>query len=88
MTMRYKPKNPSEGRAFLAKFCDKCENNRPAVGFGCEIMANSQQHRIDDLMYPKEWVYNHQGHPVCTAYDPRNKNEAPVVFDMTGDLFG
>ena len=63
----YRPSNGTEGDLFQAAWCAKCRKDNPAKGQICRILALSQAFRIEEPLYPKEWVIDAQG-PRCTAF--------------------
>jgi hypothetical protein len=70
-TRPYCPRNGSEGRGFMARFCDRCKRDaafRAGTGDSCEIVANAMCY-----LYPPEWVENDadgaDANPRCTAFD-------------------
>lgn len=72
----YRPSSGSEGRAFMADFCDRCERDRlfqesPEKHDGCSIAADTMALRVTDPEYPKEWVEDRDG-ARCTAFTPRH----------------
>lgn len=68
----YRPSNGSEGDFFQAKYCNRCDNDwlfrTFGEGTGCHILAKTLIFDTRDEEYPKEWVYNDAGRPVCTAF--------------------
>lgn len=90
----YRPGSGTEGMSFDDHWCDHCtrdqayreggDNADPALG--CPIIADVFAFDVTDPKYPKEWVYDRNGVPCCTAFttDPSK----PVRCDKTLDLFG
>jgi hypothetical protein len=69
----YRPSNGTEGMWFCAKFCDRCihgryEHTGDVNDNPCEILTASFMCDINDPLYPKEWVYDSEGEPTCTAW--------------------
>lgn len=86
----YRPSTGTEGAAFQERWCDLCARDAafradPDCGQGCQIVADTFAYDITDPKYPKEWVFDHDGRPSCTAFttDPK----CPVRCDKTLDLF-
>ena len=84
----YRPSSGTEGMAFDELWCSTCARDaewRETENNPCPILSNTFIYNIDDLNYPKEWVYNHDGKPCCTAFtaDPKK----PLRCDKTPDLF-
>lgn len=85
---KYAPSNGSEGEAFTDKFCMQCQhcNPDPTGEKQCEILMASLVYDLTDERYPKEWVYDSENKPTCTAHkfwdwqkqvdpdDPANEN--------------
>lgn len=87
----YRPTSGTEGAAFQERWCDHCARDAafradPDFGTGCQIVADTFAYDITDPKYPKEWVFDAEGRPKCTAFttDPA----CPVRCDKTIDLFG
>lgn len=81
----FSPSNGTEGMIFYDAFCDKCLHSHPDPDKKpqCEILCYSLIFEIEDPEYPKEWIYNDAGWPVCTSWtkwdwgDEGNWNEPP-----------
>lgn len=77
MSRKYLPPNGTEGMAFEEKFCERCWRDaayRNGTGDGCKILAAASVARYGEG--PKEWVYDSNLHPTCTAFAesrPRKK---------------
>lgn len=69
-TKKYQPSNGSEGMWFTDKYCMNCFHCDPDPDGDkqCVILCNSMCYTIKDEEYPKEWIYNEEGKPTCTAY--------------------
>lgn len=61
----YRPSNGTEGAWFEETYCEQCF--RFECG-GCKILGNALCFRVTDPEYPKEWVYDAEGRPRCTAF--------------------
>jgi len=74
----YRPSNGTEGALFMGRFCDQCtEDNLNDIGEGgCKIILLSMSFDVDESGYPKEWVYDKDGQPICTAWKQREKINA------------
>jgi hypothetical protein len=79
--------------AFDDAWCAHCsrdaafrEDDHADGALGCKILADTFVYEKTDPRYPKEWIYNKEGRPCCTAFttDPSQ----PVRCDRTLDLFG
>lgn len=68
----YQPSNGSEGDWFTDKFCMKCIHcdPDPSGKKQCTILCASLCFSIGDPEYPKEWVYDANDNPTCTAHVP------------------
>ncbi len=89
----YRPSTGTEGMAFDEAWCEHCTRDKayrdggpdvdPAIG--CQIIADTFAYDITDPKYPKEWVFDRDGRPSCTAFttDPK----CPVRCDKTIDMF-
>lgn len=74
MSRPYRPSNGCEGFDFMARFCDRCERDRryretQDGADGCRIVADTFVYAATDPRYPKEWIYDEAGYPVCTAFE-------------------
>ena len=68
---KYRPSNASEGESFYTTWCAECERERSFLesgGDGCLIYVATMVLDTDDPEYPKDWVYDEQGVPCCTAF--------------------
>lgn len=87
----YCPSNGSEGMWFTDKYCMNCFHcdPDPEGEKQCEILMRSMMYHINEPEFPKEWIYNEEGKPSCSAYkkwdwgrdgnpdDPDNPNYTP-----------
>lgn len=64
-TKPYRPINGTEGECFQEQFCAHCWKNRNQ---GCLIAARTMLFDVDEPEYPKQWTYDAQGQPTCTAF--------------------
>lgn len=71
----YRPANGTEGDIWESILCEGCAHYKPdKYGTDCEsglIMA-AMAHYTNEDGYPKEWVYDSNGDPTCTAWVSRN----------------
>jgi hypothetical protein len=76
--VKYRPSNGTEGCAFYANWCENCARDKP-MSEGkdydecddsdvCQLIADSLHYDINHPKYPKEWTYDKDGHPCCTAF--------------------
>ena len=64
----YRPSNGAEGEVFAEQFCDQCiYDNYPNKPL-CDIIAKSMSLDIEHKDYPKEWIHNGNGEPLCTKF--------------------
>ncbi len=73
MSRPFRPSSGSMGEWFESKFCAICERDievRKNADYekGCQIYANVLFLEIDHAEYPKEWIYDDDDEPVCTAF--------------------
>lgn len=66
----YRPSNGTEGIYFESEFCMNCINchPNPEEKPQCEIMMNAFMHSQNEPEYPKEWQYDENDEPTCTAF--------------------
>lgn len=69
----YRPSNGTEGMCFMGEWCDCCARDEKFRetqdgADSCPIAAATFVYAVDDPKYPKEWVYDAKGHPICTAW--------------------
>ena len=89
----YRPGSGTEGVCFDQAWCEHCtrdaeyRNNQDNVdpAKGCQIIAGTFAFEITDPKYPKEWVYDKDGRPCCTAFTTDQKK--PVRCGKTLDMF-
>lgn len=86
----YRPSCGTEGMAFDDAWCSQCARDAawrddPDRNDGCIILTNSFIYDIRDPNYPKQWIYDRDGRPCCTAFtsDPLQ----PPRCDKTIDMF-
>ena len=63
---RYQPSNGTEGDIFYGHFCAHC--TREAGNRECMIYLKTMFHKVTDKEYPREWRYDENGNPMCTAF--------------------
>ena len=87
----YRPSNGTEGDAFYAQWCQRCERERAYresryddPDLACPIVTRAMALKITNPDYPREWISDEAG-PRCTAFttDPMN----PTRCDRTADMF-
>lgn len=83
----YRPSNGSEGDIFQETFCYRCHNS-PI----CPIPNMTRAVDVDHKDYPKEWKFDSDGKPTCTAFEnvnnmtaKRNANALKVLFEKLDD---
>jgi len=69
----YRPSNGSEGDIFMSNFCYKCIHDDMENEDYCHILNRTFVHEPEDEEYPKEWIYNQEGRPICTAFEDQDK---------------
>lgn len=76
----YRPSNGSEGDGFYDNWCRQCQRDK-AMREGapieecddnelCKIITLTVAHDLHEAEYPKEWIYDADGQPCCTAFVP------------------
>lgn len=88
----YRPANGTEGADFQEAFCCHCsrdaafrDSNYEDPSLGCKILADTFVYDVDDPNYPKQWIYDNDGSPCCTAFT--TDVPPPVRCDKTIDMF-
>ncbi len=66
----YRPSNGTEGELFQEEFCYRCKLDD--CDEGCDILLNTMIFGIKNEDYPKEWVFDEDGRPTCTAFDMKD----------------
>lgn len=82
MNKSYRPSNGTEGTIFMAQFCDRCTKD------DCWIIIDTFRLSIDDPEYPKEWTFDEDGEPTCTAFtafSERPQDETPEIEKIHPD---
>lgn len=64
----FQPSNGTEGMVFMDAFCERCIHDHTPIDKFCSILGNTMVYSPGDKEYPKEWIYNSEGWPVCTAW--------------------
>lgn len=94
---KYRPSNGTEGECFFAGWCCQCQRDK-SMREGCDVddcddnercdlIANSMAFDIDEEGYPKEWQYDKNGQPCCTAFVPAGDPIPLPRDDLTIDMF-
>lgn len=75
----YRPSNGTEGMVFEEAFCDRCKNCDPDPDgdVQCDILFRALNFWDHESEYPKEWVYDKEGWPICTAWKYWDWNNGP-----------
>lgn len=74
---KYQPSNGSEGIGFISMFCDHCRRENPGETKTrkCSILTKTMVYSVTDKEYPKQWTYDDEGNPTCTAYEYHDWNK-------------
>lgn len=66
----YRPSNGTEGCSFIETYCMNCihENPDPEKDPKCDIQTLTMCLDLNDPEYPKEWIYDENNKPCCTAF--------------------
>lgn len=92
----FRPSNGTQGDGFISGWCMKCARDKP-LSEGkdydectdneiCKIVLMTQAYNIEDEEYPREWQYNEDGEPICTAFIQAGY-PIPLKDDLTMDMF-
>lgn len=81
----YRPSNGTEGEGFISAWCCNCERDRHE---DCTILAATFAYDVEDAEYPREWCFDRQGRPQCTAFVPEGQALPPPRCPDTLDMFG
>ena len=65
MSELYRPANGTEGMIFERRFCERCIHD---INDDCAIHTRALLHDVDEPEYPREWVYDANDSPACTAF--------------------
>lgn len=60
----------------------ECDDNEK-----CEIIALTFALDVDHPAYPKEWTFDADGQPCCTAFIPAGEEVPPPRCTKTVDMF-
>lgn len=66
----YMPVNAVEGEAFSEAFCNRCKHLAGENVVSCDIEVAAIFYDAGEDGYPKEWIYDADGKPRCTAFEP------------------
>ena len=69
----YCPSNGTEGMWFIEKFCMNCIHEKfihtqDDDDKKCDILTNTMVYDWKDPNYPREWIYDENDKPCCTAF--------------------
>jgi hypothetical protein len=70
----YRPSNGTEGDMFQEKFCNRCKKFGP-IEDSCQLLLSSLIYETSHPAYPKEWVFDADGRPTCTAFEAAKKED-------------
>jgi hypothetical protein len=82
----YRPSNGTEGMMFMERWCSKCSQDTEESP--CEILTSAMVFGITDKGYPREWAYDKEGRPFCTAFTdatPEEHYRCPETPDLFED---
>lgn len=83
----YRPSCGTEGADFQANWCKRCERDREfqetGGGQGCDIIFRSMVHHTEEPEYPREWRYDADGSPECTAFKVVPLEALAIVGSVT-----
>jgi len=71
----YRPSNGTEGDGFISRWCSTCAKYR---GGQCAILCHTMIYDVNKPGYPKEWTYNQEYRPICTAWTDKSVYERRV----------
>ena len=83
----YRPANGTEGEMFHERFCYRCRRGQDEDN-PCPILGATLVFSVVDAGYPKEWKYDNDGRPTCTAFhdvqskEPAAGTRCPETLDM------
>lgn len=96
----FRPSNGTQGAGFISGWCGRCKRDRVMNGEVEEDMASEQDccsiigttyaYDVSHPEYPREWRYNDDGDPVCTAFEPVGAPDGPSCATrdaLTVDMF-
>lgn len=82
----WRPTSNSEASQFWGKWCEKCDNEVSTNEYGdkCALLGGCAIG-----IYPAEFSFSEDGRPICRAFMPIVKNDAPTGDRCTGtrDMF-
>lgn len=97
MGKKFRPSNGTQGECFKSAFCYKCKKMDLEKDKYCTIEMDTMMLDVQDEEYPREWTYDSEGNPTCTAFKDREefnaeqrakrKIAAPIRCKNTIDLF-
>lgn len=96
MAEPYRPSTGTEGADFQEQWCCRCRRDQAfqetfdspyGPEEGCPIVADTFVYEIDDPKYPKEWIYDADGRPICTAFEHIDAPEKKYRCSQTPDFF-
>lgn len=92
----FEPSNGTEGMVFTESFCEQCIHQHPDPDHEkqCMILMRTLIYHSRDSEYPKEWIFNAKGWPVCTSWhkwdwgndgDPDDRDNPKFPGPPSGD---
>ncbi len=69
----FRPSNGTEGEVFEKYFCHKCSKEDEELEIWCDIHNRALFHDRKESQYPKEWIFDSEGWPICTAFERMEK---------------
>ena len=84
---KYCPGNGTEGCMFMSEYCDVClkdmKYRRTLDGDdGCKILIDAMMYDKSDEEYPKEWTYDKDDSPTCTAFIHEKDRQKRREYDL------
>ena len=68
----YRPSNGTEGDMFQALWCERCVHDGytdETPELGCELIRRSMAYFTTDPEYPREWIFDPEGVPMCIRFE-------------------
>lgn len=87
MNEKYRPSSGTAGEIFMQEWCYQCEHEYQSPDEYCQIANDTFVFSVDEPGYPKEWVYDEERKPKCTAFNCSEKCRKEYRCDKTIDLF-
>ena len=79
----FRPANGTEGEIFEEAFCMRCQKDAEwyeEERNPCGIHSDALIFGVGATEFPKEWIFDQDGWPTCTAFQEKNNPDLQALF--------